>query len=201
MMMRRTADLLIALLLAFVLGACSTIDIQWPSQTDTANGAPDTSPANDSADTATDPAAVVTEPSPIPDIHARLLRQASVWLELEPAARQQEFTDAQRSYAEAPTDIQLVRLGLYATLTTPEQPGTWQKLRDTLRERIPRMDTGDDELHALAVVLLRILDDRERLMAQLTSQNEELQRKLNELKAIEQQLHERESTDIIRTLP
>src|SRR5690606_35307452 len=123
------------------------------------NGAPDTSPANDSADTATDhatdPAIDSGEPSPIPDIHARLLRQVSVWLELQPAARQQEFTDAQRRYAETPTDIQLVRLALYATLTTPEQPGAWQTLRDTLRERIPRMDTGDDELHALAVVLLR----------------------------------------------
>lgn len=204
---RRTTDIFIVAALAFTLGACSAIDIRWPPPGTTT----ETPAEKSSAATADKPAAPgkpvevaadADAPSSIPDIHTRLLRQASIWAELAPDAQQAEFSDAERRYAESPTDINLLRLGLYAALTPQEQPGAWRSLRGSLRERLPHMASPDnDELHALAAVVLRMLDDRERLMAQLTSQNEELQHKLNELKSIEQQLRERDSTDIIRTPP
>lgn len=205
-MLHRTTDIAIAVLLALALGACSVIDVHWrpPPETpvdDTRIESTEDPLRADDADVG-DAGADITIASSIPDIHIRLLRQASIWLELAPDARRREYTEAEKRYAHSPTDIDLVRLGLYAALTQQAQPGEYNSLRNTLRERLPRMDSGEgDELPALAAIVLHMLDDRERLMAQLTSQNEELQRKLNELKAIEQQLRERESTDIIRTLP
>ncbi len=202
--MHRTTDIAIAVLLALALGACSAIDVHWwpPPETPADDARIETTEDPPRAGAADAGDADIEILSSIPDIHVRLLRQASIWLELAPEVQVREYAEVERRYANSPTDIHLVRLGLYAALTQQAQPGEYKPLRDALRERLPRMEPGDgNELSALAAIVLHMLDDRERLMAQLTSQNEELQRKLNELKAIEQQLRERESTDIIRTLP
>lgn len=203
-MMHRTTDIAVVVLLALALGACSAIDVHWWPPPETPADDPHIEAVEDPprAGDADAGDSHIDIPSSIPDIHARLLRQASIWLELAPEVRQREYAEAERRYANSPDDINLIRLGLYTALTQQARPGEYKPLRDALRERLPHMESRDNsELAAIAAIVLHILDDRERLMAQLTSQNEELQHKLNELKAIEQQLRERDSTDIIRTLP
>jgi hypothetical protein len=143
------------------------------------------------------------EPSPIPDIQGILLRQAEHYLALSPEAQDLEYTRVEANRQADPTGPNLIHLALLAALTAPERPGAYDALRDELDDWLTQQDKGSNEGNLLpfAGIVLHLLEERERLMAQLTSQNEELQHKLDELKAIEQQLRERDSTEIIRTLP
>ncbi len=210
-MRHRPTEVLFAACIALMLGACSTLnnerepapdkpDMDIPAE-DSSAPPPDRNAAADGTGISdTGPGADL---SSIPDLQTELLQQANRYFTLSPDAQREEFSEAVTRYLNDSTDINLVRLGLYAALTQTDQPGDHQRVRNDLRARLSLNHTpiGEGKLHPLAEVVLHLLDERERLMAQLTSKNEELQRKLDELKAIEQQLRERDSPDIIRTLP
>jgi hypothetical protein len=209
--MRHTAEILIAIALAFALGACSTVDFRWWSAKEPTDieGHPvegpvaPSPPADRDRDMVGGDHSVIGKPSPIPDIQVILLRQAEHYLALSPDAQNLEFTRVEANHQADPSDLNLIHLALLAALTAPEGPGAYDAVRGELGDWLAQQDKGTnkDDLLPFARIVLHLLEERERLMAQLTSQNEELQHKLDELKAIEQQLRERDSTEIIRTLP
>jgi hypothetical protein len=207
--MRRLTEILIVTLVALSLGACSAADFRWwpahePPDIDAAPGRPDTLPAEPAdADIAITKPKPKDRPSLIPDAQTELLHEANAYFALSPEAQRREFSRAESQYLDDSSDFHLLRLGLYAALTRPERPDDYQHVRNDLRARLMHEEAMSDEdgLRPLAGLVLHMLDEREQLMAQLTSRNEELQRKLDELKAIEQQLRERETTGSIRTFP
>lgn len=210
-MRHRKTEILFVLCITLMLGACGTFNNNWgpapeSPDMDIPSGDSRTLPGDmniavdDTGGPDAGPGVIL---SSIPDVKTELLQQANRYFTLSPDAQHLEFVRAETLYLNDSSDINLVRLGLYAVLTHTDRTGNHQRVRNDLRARLSLNQTpvGEDDLHPLAEVALHLLDERERLMAQLTSRNEELQHKLDELKAIEQQLRERDSPEIIRTLP
>lgn len=199
--MRRLTEYLTVAILALALGACSTVDFHWwPVQEQTDGEPPPEAPDAPPHEIASSEI-VISEV--IPDPLAGVLDRANGYLAQPPETQRQEFARTEANYLGDPSDLNLIHHALLAALTRPEHPGAYQRVRSDLGVWLRQQETTDDTtgIVPLARVVLHLLDERERLMAQLTSQNEELQHKLDELKAIEQQLRERDSTEIIRTLP
>lgn len=209
---KQPLSLLATILLCLALGACSMIEIQWPPAEDTSvpetveteeNGSAETGNGDNGAP-ATDIEIVEADTPPAPDVLLEdYLHFAHEWLGKSETSRRQDYTAAERAYDSEPSSPNLMRLALLTALTHPDRPGTNDRVRDELRKWIASGNNEVERNHLLssAVILLHVLDERENLLTQLTARTRELQGKLDELKAIEQELRERDSTDIIRTLP
>jgi hypothetical protein len=138
-------------------------------------------------DTAEPPAA---SSAPAPARALDLLQYAEQYAGLSPEAQRQAMAAAETQYNTEQTSFALVRYALLLSLSEPDHQadaGTADKLRGLLAG--PAVAT-DPDLVPFAQMLTHVLDERERLLAQ----NTELQRKLNQLKAIEQQLGDRTET-------
>ncbi len=132
-----------------------------------------------------------------------LVLRANAWLTLSREAQRQEFLRTETLYQQSGSLPDLIDLALLAALRNPERTETMKRIRNHLRSQIEQSKSTEenDERMALARSLLQILDERERLMGQLTSQNETLQNQLNELKAIEEQLRDRSGSEPMQTPP
>lgn len=125
------------------------------------------------------------------------LRFAQGLIGMPREAQRKVYAQVENLYLQDRTPQNLVRYALLAVVAGAERPAAASRARADLRTYLdPKSGTaGSDPLAPLAVLLLRVLDDREQLTAQYIAQNDLLQKKLDELKAIEQQLLERsEST-------
>ena len=120
-----------------------------------------------------------------------LLHDAERFAGLPPDAQRQTLAEAETRRNVEQTPPALLRYALLLSLSDADrQAGTAAAaaLRDFLAAP---PGAPDPDLTALARVLLRVFDEREHLLAQ----NVELQRKLDQLKAIEQQLGDRDGAD------
>lgn len=145
-------------------------------------------------ETATEPSPAVGT-GPDPGSETAVVQFADAWLELADEARSRRYQEVEAGYRESGDFDELVRLGLLTALRSNDR-ATATRVRTDLRDRL---EAG--EQHALAPlgrVVLRILDERERALARLTSQNDTLQRQLDELKAIEEQLRDRGRPELIQ---
>jgi hypothetical protein len=129
-----------------------------------------------------------------------MTQRANDWLALSREAQRQEYLRAESLYQQSGSLRDLVDLALLAALRNPERPETTRRIRSNLRAHVEQnaQAGGNDELTAIARPLLQILDERERLLGQLATQNETLQHQLNELKAIEEQLRDRSGSEPIQ---
>jgi hypothetical protein len=126
-----------------------------------------------------------------------LLRDAEQFTGLPHDAQQQTLALAELRHNMEQTPLTLVHYALLLSLSEPDRQssaGAAAHLRDML-DAAP--GAVDRDLEALARLLMHALDEREHLLAQ----NVELQRKLNQLKAIEQQLGDRDGADAPQPAP
>jgi hypothetical protein len=147
-----------------------------------AAAAPPEPPAPDTA------AAPVAPPAPEAARTLDLLHSAEQYAGLSPEVQHQTIAAAETRYNTEQTSFALVQYALLLSLSEPDRQadaGTADKLRGLLAG-----PAADPDLVPFAQVLAHVLDERERLL----TQNAELQRKLNQLKAIEQQLGDRAET-------
>lgn len=188
--------------LACTLMACAgteAVRVEPPQPEDTAIERP---PAAEPPERATVPAAPAPDVSQtqgaIPTPRVRSPEEALVhfgrfYLDLSPEARRQEFTQTEERYLQDSSPRNLLRYALLATLNGIERPGASRRLRADLRAYIEGSGDrdGNEDVVPLARVLLHILEERDQLLRQLSARNENLQRKLDELKDIERQLRDR----------
>jgi hypothetical protein len=190
---------MVAMLPALLLMACSAPGARREAAPPPAPPAPDEQPA------APAPRAVSGEPpqqgsgaeaeTARPEAMAEhdLLRFGQGFVALSREAQRQVFAQAEALYGRDRDPPNLVRYALLAALMGGERPAGSNRLRADLRAYL-EADPGaasERELAPLASLLLRVLDEREQLTAQFAAQNDLLQKKLDELKAIERQLLER----------
>lgn len=117
-----------------------------------------------------------------------LLRYAEQYAGMSPEAQHQTIAEAETRYNVEQTSFSLLRYALLLSLSEPDRQtdaGTVARLRDLLAR--PVVGDDDKDVIPFAQLLAHVLDEREHLLVQ----NAELQRKLNQLKAIEQQLGDR----------
>ncbi len=150
-----------------------------------------TSPTTGTVAARAEPAAFA--PGAAPDSVEELLRYGERLGALPPQALNQEYVQAARALAGDASAANRVRVALLVS-----RPGT--SFRDDKRARsLLREVTNDPRYNArkyqgLASFLLLALDDRERVEAALAEerrQHQELQHKLEQLKAIEQDFSRR----------
>lgn len=144
------------------------------------------------------------EPAPaIPGPEEGMVQFAYLWLGLSREAQRQEFLESEALYLQDGTPYNLVRYALLTALRGSERPGAAKRVRGDLRNYIETYNGSDTpgEFVPLARLLLHLLDEREQLLGQLTAQNETLQRQLDELKAIEEQLRDRAGPEPIQATP
>jgi hypothetical protein len=123
---------------------------------------------------------------------SELLRFAQGTLALPKEAQRRVLAQTEDVYAQDRTPANLIRCALLTAALGSERSVAASRIRADLRAYLERSDEGaQDSLLPLASLLLHVLDAREEMAAQLIAQNDLLQRKLDELKAIEQQLLER----------
>lgn len=193
--MRRAEHLLGACLLAALCGCAALPGAQ--REAPTATGA--------------EPAQVLTSAVTAPPVHEtaapvlppqntlataparslELLREAEQFAGRPAEQQRHMLAEAEASYDLEPTPLALVRYALLQSMSGPDRQlsaETAARLRDMLAVVA---DPADRDLNALTRLLVHVLDEREHLLAQ----NMELQRKLNQLKAIEQQLGDREGAE------
>jgi len=204
--LRRAERALGACLLA-VLSACAAV--QEPQREAPAPAGAQHAPAPVTAptipaETPPSPADEAATPQPLahgPDTQAartlELLHEAERFAGLTPDAQQPVLAEAQLRHDREQTPLTLVRLALLLSVSEPDRQDSADaaaRLRNLL-DAPPDASAGD--LEALARLLMQVLDEREHLLAQ----NAELQRKLNQLKAIEQQLGDRDGADAPQPVP
>jgi hypothetical protein len=145
--------------------------------------------ADDIADPAP-PAPSIDEGSDVPDPapESLVIQFADAWLEAAEDARNRLYQQARTDYEQSGDFDDLVRLGLLTTLRVGDRAAA-ARVHDEIRRQLE--DTGTHPLAPFARVILRILDENARTIGRLATQNETLQRQLDELKAIEEQLRER----------
>jgi hypothetical protein len=132
--------------------------------------------------------APIAPPAPESARTLDLLQSAEQYAGLSPEAQHQTIAEAETRYNAEQTSFALVQYALLLSLSEPDRQAD-ANTADKLRNLLAGPD-ADPELVPFAQVLAHVLDERERLLAQ----NAELQRKLNQLKAIEQQLGDRAET-------
>ncbi|MDX9740436.1 MAG: hypothetical protein RBT81_04545 [Gammaproteobacteria bacterium] len=181
------------------LAACATVpespertdlppDVESPPPQTTGQQPPETSDTTDVAPGTPSPPS--DEGSSVPDAAAEsaVIQFADAWLELADEARSRQYQQARADYESSADFDDLVRLGLLTTLRTNDRAAA-SRINDEIRSRLET--DAEHALAPLARVVLRILDERARAIGRLAAQNETLQRQLDELKAIEEQLRER----------
>lgn len=126
--------------------------------------------------------------APSPDARA-LLHRAADFSALEAGEREQALTRAARRYEADRTLPNVVGYAVLLAMTDPAQPAV-AEVTGALREQLERHppDGTHNGLASLARFLLQIMEQH----ARLRERNTELQQKLEQLKAIEQRLRERD---------
>lgn len=168
----------IALAVVLMLGGCAAL---WQPQ------APPGPPPVQSP-----PPAVQAE---APDELDRLMEDASRFSGLSASERQSALGAEEKRYQQRRTPYNLMRLALLMTLTDPDQ-GQTDEVVDALHDYATQR-RGHTRMGALAAFLSQVLARHGRLLGR----NDTLQRKLNELKAIEQKLNEQNKRDMIQVPP
>lgn len=125
-----------------------------------------------------------------------LLREAEQYTGLPPETQQRILAEAELKLDLEQTPHALVRHTLLLSVSEPDRQSSAEAAA-RLRDLLDAPAAADRELEALARLLMHVLDEREHLLAQ----NVELQRKLNQLKAIEQQLGDRDGADAPQPAP
>ena len=137
-------------------------------------------------------------PSHTPSAADLELRFMEGFLGMSREAQRRVYAQVEATYLQDRAPRNLVRYALLTVATGTDHPASVSRVRTDLRGYLEPGGDGaaaDNGLVPLAALLLRVLDDREQLTAQYVAQTDQLQKKLDELKAIEQQLLERsEST-------
>ncbi|MBK9131173.1 MAG: hypothetical protein IPM20_05980 [Gammaproteobacteria bacterium] len=188
-------------LLAVTLSACAALNPHGNTQSTTTEAAQPPAPVMTPAETdvsAAHDAPVQPEPStetPAPAAVriAELLREAAAYGASSPEEQRTVLEEAETRRAHEQTPQALVRFALLQSLSEANRQAdidTSSRLLDLLAE--PSMEGNDADLVPLTQLLAHILGERGRLAAQ----NAELTRKLNQLKAIEQQLGDRDGADM-----
>lgn len=168
--------LLVASLIAVMLSACQTIETK-------------TTPSNAGS--------AAVEPEARDDLPG-LIRYTS-WIRHQPMARLVAIRPRMEKLAHD-TDSSVFRIRLAILLSVSDAPFRDEaRARTLLNQIIARNDPGHRDLVAFAKVLLWNLDDRasaretcENDLKNERSQRQNLQHKLDELKAIEEQLDQRD---------
>ncbi|MCC6301589.1 MAG: hypothetical protein IT489_02165 [Gammaproteobacteria bacterium] len=135
-----------------------------------------------------------SEASPAPESlqTSDLLRDAVRYDGLSPDERRAAIDEAGTRLDIEQTPQALVRFALLLSLSEPNRQ-TDADISARLRELFTQSpQTDDTDLVSLARILAHSLSERERL----STQNAELMRKLNQLKAIERQLGDRDGADM-----
>lgn len=138
---------------------------------------------------------------PQPESTQELLRYVHGFLALSRDAQRRIFGQVEGLYVKERTPQNLIRYGLVSAVAGSDRPAAVNRARSDLRAYVESRSAGvnDDDLVPLASLVLRILDDREQLTSELVAQNDILQKKIDELKAIEQQLLERSDSNQVNT--
>jgi hypothetical protein len=133
-----------------------------------------------------------------PDRLDELMIAVDRFNDLSTGERQQELTRAEKRYRQHQTAYNLIQLALLTVMDDPGH-GDTDQIRAGLRNHIKqhRGDVPADDLVPLAVFLTHVLDQRDLLM----EENDTLQKKLDELKAIEQKLNEQNKREMIQVPP
>lgn len=126
--------------------------------------------------------------APSPDARA-LLHRAAEFAALGPGEQEQALARAARRYEADRTLPNVAGYAVLLAMTDPAQPAVTE-VAGALREQLGRHppDGTHNGLASLARFLLQIMNQHTRLQ----EQNTELQQKLEQLKAIEQRLRERD---------
>jgi len=143
-------------------------------------------------------AAVSATQDEMPDDMGRLMDDASRFSGLSESERRSALVREEKRYRQTRTPYNLVRLAMLMTMIDPAGEDTAPVLADLrgyVKER--RGDLPHKDMAALAALLSHALEQR----SQLLEQNGILQKKLNELKAIEQKLNEQNKRDMIQVPP
>ncbi|MBK8162560.1 MAG: hypothetical protein IPK65_05260 [Gammaproteobacteria bacterium] len=207
--MRRAERLLgMCLLLAAALSACTAMpprddarpaaSIHPPPAPAESPAAPATAGVQAVQESPERPAIAPEAPAPAQAGTLELLRDAAQYSGLPPDIQHDVFEGAETRLNIEQTPLALVRFALLLSLSEPNRQSdadTSARLRELLAQ--PPADTDSAGLAPLAQVLARLLDDRGRMAAQ----NAELKHKLNQLKAIEQQLGDRDGADMPTPAP
>jgi hypothetical protein len=133
-------------------------------------------------------------PDPAPE--SLVIQFADAWLGSSDEMRNQLYQKARTDYEQSGHFDALVRLGLLTTLRGNDRAAV-SRVSDEVRRQLEK-NAGEHQLAPLARVVLRILEENARTIGRLTTQNETLQRQLDELKAIEEQLRERGGAEPIQ---
>lgn len=147
-----------------------------------------------------------------PGPEERLVHYANAWLSLSREAQRQEFLETEARYLKNGATSDLMHYAMLSVLRAPERANTTKRVRGDLRRYLENgtgteapvetgVDVTHDEFMPMAKVLLYLLEEREQTLGQLTAQNETLQRQLDELKAIEEQLRDRTGSEPIQATP
>ncbi|MDR2877627.1 MAG: hypothetical protein LBV36_06280 [Chromatiales bacterium] len=158
----------------------------------------DETPVHDIGATPAEDPAHISIPT-TPAIEEQLTEYANIWLNLSREAQRQELLEAEARYLKSAAIPDLIHYAMLYVLRPAERAGTTKRVRSDLRRYLESAtasaDTTTDDLMPIARVLLYLLDEREQMLVQLTSQIETLQRQLDDLKAIEEQLRDRMGPD------
>lgn len=123
-----------------------------------------------------------------------MIQFASAWLDHDENEQQAVLQAAEAQFARSGSLDDLVRVGLLAAVRGGDD--RTQRVRDALRRLLEAEPAHD--LAPLGRVLLGIMDEQERQVRRLAAESETLQRQLDELKAIEEQLRERGRPELIQ---
>lgn len=147
--------------------------------------------------------APIPEPQPeisaAPAAAAALIRDAAAFGELPPVQQQDRLKAAAAAYRRQGSPDALLRLALYSALVGPQETAD-DGVRADLAAYIERARSGreeDAQLLPLARYTAGLLDQRDELVAAKAA----LQRKLDELKAIEERLDKHDQPEGIRIAP
>ncbi len=188
-------------LIAATLSACAALNPHGNTLSTTTEAAQPPAPVMTPTETdisAAHDAAAQTElstgtPAPAAVRVTELLREAAAYGASSAEEQRTAIEEAETRRAVEETPQALVRLALLQSLSETNRQSdidTSSRLLDLLAE--PSMEDNDADLVPLTQLLAHILGERGRLAAQ----NAELTRKLNQLKAIEQQLGDRDGADM-----
>lgn len=126
-----------------------------------------------------------------------LLRYAEYLRSLSPAEIKQEYETVEQDFFRSRADVR--RLQLAMLLSAAESPNlNYERARTLLVEYVRANTNGDNEMFFLALALLRNVEDRQAMTQNLDAerrQRQQLRKQLDELRAIEKQINERERTD------
>lgn len=197
--MTRVEHALAMSLLAATLSACAMLPPHGNTQSTATEAAQPTVPATapteiaSAQDAPAQPEPPTVTPVPAAARVTELLREAAAYGASSPDEQRSAIEEADTRRVHEETPQALIRFALLQSLSETNRQAdidTSSRLLDLLAQ--PSMEGDDADLVPLTQLLAHFLGERGRLAAQ----NAELTRKLNQLKAIEQQLGDRDGADM-----